>query len=384
MRILMDISSLNAPFWTGIATYAWSVASGLRDLCTEDSLAFSNRGRVSGSPPDYRWSGVAEQTSVLRGMAQRSAVISSLARPAVEQVEAMRILASMKGSIPDVYFEPNIVLKRFKAHRRVVTIHDLSFWNHPEWFPPEAASLKVRFVRSLQIADAIITGSESIKDELCHEFGISRTMVHVVYHGVDHELFTVANAGDSDEMSVLTGAARPYILCVGSLEPRKNLLRLLEAYSALKPSDREQCHLVIAGGGGWRQEQIRNAASRLGSCVSCVGYVDRRALASLYRHAALFVYPSLYEGFGLPPLEAMACGAPVLLSDIPVFREIFGTSALFCDPMRVESITQALESALASPGRLEVMRKRGVALAQGFSWSKSAAAHLTVLHEATV
>lgn len=378
VRILMDIGSLSAP-WTGVATYTWSIASALADLCGQDDVWFASRGRASRTLPGLQWSAVGEQSSTVRLLVGRSRALSSLARPAVERADAVRIMLAMSGRVPDVYFEPNIVFKRHIARRHVVTVHDLSFWHHPEWFPPEAASLRPRLIRSLRVADAIITGSRTVKDELCGEFGLSTKIVHVIYHGVDHEVFMPDCVGSDDGASAALAGKDGYILCVGSLEPRKNLLQLLKAYSMLDAETRDRHHLVIAGFRGWRSEEVERGAAQLAPAVAYVGYVGRRELAALYCHASLFVYPSLYEGFGLPPLEAMACGAPTLLSDIPVFREVFGAAAFFCDTTRAESIAESLNSALADPRALASAREGGIVLARGFSWKKSAEAHLAVL-----
>ena len=284
----------------------------------------------------------------------------------------------MAGAVPDVYFEPNIVLKHRMARRRVVTIHDLSFWSHPEWFPP-AASLRTRLTRSLGEADAVITGSKTVRDELCGELGLSSDLVHVIYHGVDHAVFT-PDGGEDAGLPTGLGGLGAYVLCVGSLEPRKNLMRLLTAYGMLDRTIREQHRLVIAGIRGWRSEEVTRKVEELTPAVTYLGYIERQELAALYRGSSLFVYPSLYEGFGLPPLEAMACGAPTLMSEIPVFREVFGKAALFCDTTRAESIAESLGAILDCPQVLALARERGVALAREFSWEESARAHLAVLH----
>ena len=192
-------------------------------------------------------------------------------------------------------------------------------------------------------------------------------------------MFTSHRGEDAGLPTGLTGCSA-YILCVGSLEPRKNLLRLLTAYGMLDRAIRERHRLVIAGFRGWRSEEVTRKVEELTPAVTYLGYVDRQELAALYRGSSLFVYPSLYEGFGLPPLEAMASGAPTLLSDIPVFREIFGKAALFCDTTRAESIAESLSSILDRPQVLDLARERGIALAQEFSWDESAKAHLAVLH----
>jgi len=378
MRILMDTGSLSAA-WTGVATYTWSLASALLDLIGQDELWFASRGRASRSLPELQWSAAGEPSSPVRLAVRRSPLLSSLTRPLAEEIDAVRTRLAMAGSLPDVYFEPNIVFKRHMARRRVVTVHDLSFWYHPEWFPPEAASLRPRLIRSLRVADAVITGSETIRDELCGEFGLSHDVVHAIYHGVDHGLFTPDCVDTDDDASALLAGKTGFILCVGSLEPRKNLLRLLKAYSMLDAQTRDRHHLVIAGFRGWRSEEVAREAAQLAPSVSYAGYVGRQELVALYRRSSLFVYPSLYEGFGLPPLEAMACGTPTLLSDIPVFREVFGAAALFCDTTRVESIVESLNHVLGDPQVLGSARERGLALAQRFSWEKSAEAHLAVL-----
>ncbi len=167
------------------------------------------------------------------------------------------------------------------------------------------------------------------------------------------------------------------IRCVGSLEPRKNLLRLLKAYSMLDTETRDRHHLVIAGFRGWRSEEVEREAAQLAPAVAYVGYVGRQELSALYRHASLFVYPSLYEGFGLPPLEAMACGAPTP-SRHPRCPRGVGAGGCACDTARAESIAESLNCALADPPGAGVGARRWHRPRAGMSLGRRAQRHTSL------
>jgi glycosyltransferase involved in cell wall biosynthesis len=165
-----------------------------------------------------------------------------------------------------------------------------------------------------------------------------------------------------------------YLLTVGTLEPRKNLPRLFEAFRLLKDRYHIPHKLVVAGPGGWKNQDVFQSVRRLdlSNAIVFAGYVPREVLDSLYRHAAMLVYPSLYEGFGLPPLEAMACGCPVAVSYTSSLPEVVGEAGIYFDPLDIEGIAQAIHQILSSSELRARLVQSGLAQSAKFSWRKTA------------
>lgn len=253
----------------------------------------------------------------------------------------------------------------------VVTVHDLSFLHYPENFQTFKRLYLQRFTKmSVQRARRVIAISESTKRDLVHHYGISPARVDMIHYGLDPRFRPLPSAQVAD-FRVKKGLPEHYILFVGTLEPRKNVVRLIDAYAGL-PHDRPP--LMLIGGKGWLYEEIfaRVEALGLGDSVYFVGYVPAKELPLWYNAADLFVYPSLYEGFGLPPLEAMACGTPVVTSKVSSLPEVVGQAGLLVDPTDVEALTTAMAQALSHAGTQEKMRAAGPKQARTFSWEKAA------------
>ncbi|WP_274379720.1 glycosyltransferase family 1 protein [Campylobacter fetus] len=163
----------------------------------------------------------------------------------------------------------------------------------------------------------------------------------------------------------------PFILFVGSIEPRKNLTTLIQAYNELNLNNID---LVIVGAKGWENSEIHSLIKD-NEHIKFLGFTPDDDLATLYSSATIFVYPSIYEGFGIPPLEAMACGAPILLSDIEVFREIYGNVAEFFSPLNVEELTKKLKNLINNSDKLSIMKNNGLILSKQYSWEKCIQEH---------
>ena len=274
----------------------------------------------------------------------------------------------------DIFHSPDFVLPPTRAGT-ILTVHDLSFLRHPECADPNLrAYLNKAVPRSVHRADVVLADSQNTKDDLVELLGVNPDKVEVVYPGVEGCFRPI-----EDEV-LLEGVRRRYnlpsrfILSLGTLEPRKNFARLIEAFANLQSAICNLQHLVIAGGEGWMYEPIYAKVKELGlgDSVLFLGFVPDEDLPALYNLADLFVYPSLYEGFGLPPLEAMACGVPVVASTRPSLPEVLGQAALLVDPLDVEGLAAAMERALEDEGLRETMVKRGLERAKGLTWRKAA------------
>lgn len=263
------------------------------------------------------------------------------------------------------------------ARRQVVTIHDCAFVDHPEAFSRLFAAWYGWLIpRLARRARRVITVSKFSAERLAMVCKLPPERIDVVYNGVGAHMRPAAPETIADVRRRLSLPER-YVLSLGSLEPRKNLRRLLEAWSRLK---RRDVGLVLAGG---ESSVFRSAGiDVLPVGVQLAGYVADADLPALYSGAEAFVYPSLYEGFGLTVLEAMACGAPVVCSGTTALPEVTGDAAIAVDPMNIDDIADGIERLLSDGPLRERLRQLGLARAAEFTWDKTAAATGAILHQA--
>lgn len=271
----------------------------------------------------------------------------------------------------DVMFMPIQQLPFIRPGRMktVAVVHDLAFHVYPEQFTYKDWMLQHIFTAyACRRADEIIAVSRATADDITKYYG-RRENVNVVHHGVDHDKFKPAD--------ITARPKRPYILYVGQIQPRKNISRLVAAFELLSARG-EDLKLVIAGGHGWLNSSIfRNIElSPERQHIELTGTVSDEKLVELYQNAEVFALPSLYEGFGMPVLEAMACGAPVVTSNVSSLPEIAGDAAVLVDPESVEEIADGILDAMK---RREELRGKGFKRAREFSWDKTAQETLAVI-----
>ncbi len=272
---------------------------------------------------------------------------------------------------------PNLLAKRVA---RVLTIHDLVWKRAAETMQPLNRWLDATLMpQGIRIADRIIAVSEHTALDIQREFPSARHKIRTIPLGIS-SLTTVALR----ESLASLGLTGKYFLFVGTLEPRKNLERLIAAFSALPESLRDTVSLAIAGGDGWGGVNVASIAERFGvqRNVRVLGYVSEEQLSTLYSHALFLAMPSLYEGFGLPLLEAMARGVPVLTSNCSSMPEVAGDAGVLVDPYDVASIMRGLVEMLENSARRSEFSKLAVLNATRFSWDKTAKETLEVFEEA--
>ncbi len=266
----------------------------------------------------------------------------------------------------------------------VLTVHDLSFVRAPEAASPALKRYLDQVVpRSVHRANHILADSQATKDDLIALYDVAPEKVTVLLSGVNPRFQRVRDASILDAVRTRYGIGDvPFILSVGTVQPRKNYERLIEALAAL-PADLHGVHLVIAGGRGWLQESIFAAVKRLGlkDRVHFIGFADDADLPALYSAARCLAFPSLYEGFGLPVLEAMACGTPVVTSNVSSLVEVAGDATLLVDPFSVEQITAALTRLLKDEALRTTLVERGYTQASRFTWEKAAVQLRDVYHQ---
>ena len=272
----------------------------------------------------------------------------------------------------DILHAPDFVLAP-SAKPGIVTIHDLSYLVHPECAVPGVARyLRYAVPPSLARAQAIFADSVATQHDLETYYGVTPKRVEVVYAAVS-DRFRPLDADIIAPIRAKYALPAKFLLSGGTLEPRKNYVRLFEAYARARTQS-ELPPLVVFGRRGWLYEDILAAPERLGiaDSVRFIDYLDDTDLPAVYNLAWGFVYPSLYEGFGLPPLEALACGTPTLVSNVSSLPEVVGKAALLIDPTDVSSLATELIRLVTDEDTRAVLRTAGPVQAQTFSWKTAA------------
>lgn len=307
----------------------------------------------------------------------------SWARILWEQV--MLPLSVAKRDIDIMHFPDYSLPVLLESKPSIITVHDLTYKLFPETFSRGKLLTKLALLGpSLRKAAGIIAVSGNTKKDLIELCGVSPERITVIHNGVDLEVFRPMESGKMREQLAVKYNLEPgYILYVGTLEPRKNITTLIKAFKMLRESHRLPHKLVIAGGKGWLYREIFRAVSELGlkQEVLFTGYIPADELPLFYNGAGVFVYPSLYEGFGLPPLEAMACGVPVVTSDCSSLPEVVGETGIMVNPTDVEALSDAIERILTDRQLAETLSVQGLKRAQEFTWEESARKTMAVYTE---
>lgn len=324
LRIAFNGSALLSPL-TGVGQYAKSLA---------EQLALEERVEIHF----FYAKGWSRE---IRGEPMRQiGTIKSLVKTFVPQayrvsraLQNWRFGAGVRQVRPDLYHEPNFLPLKFDGPT-VITAHDLSWIRYPEMHPAERVEVMNRlFPPALARADHILTDAEYVRQEIIEEFGIPAEKITSVPLGARAVFHPRADAECLPALMAWNLFYRNYVLCVGTLEPRKNLELVIRAYAAMPPAFRQRFPLVIVGMKGWLTSGLESVMQPLVARgeIRPVGFASDEALASLYAGAMVLVYPSLYEGFGLPPLEAMASGTPVIVSDRSTLPEVAGEAGITID-----------------------------------------------------
>ncbi len=371
MRVLLDVSAVpKQPVGAGI--YTIELARGLARTEAVDLHLLCRRNDAT------RWEHIAPGATVHP--------IVPLPRPARLLWEAQRGSAFADRLGCDVWHGPHYTLPRHLACASVVTVHDLTFFDQPETHE----RVKVGFFRraintNSERATRIICVSQHTRDRL-HALVPHHAPIDIARHGIDHNRFRVddapANVAHDSAALARRGITGDFIAFVGTIQPRKALPILVEAFGMLR-SDFPTLRLVIAGGDGWGSRALLDAIRRNQVATSVVrpGYIDDATVAALYRRAAVVAYPSLAEGFGLPALEALACGAPLVTSSGTAMDEFIDDGALTASPGSARELEGALRAALV-PDTAARLRRRGPQIAAAYTWSACVDTHLSTYRAA--
>jgi len=272
----------------------------------------------------------------------------------------------------DVFHASNLIRDVPSGAAITATVHDLTCWLLPE-LHTEGNILADRLFaeRIVPRAHRFVAVSECTRRDAICLWGLEARRVEVIYPGIDEAYFRVS-AAEGRQVAQAYGIDKPYVLFVGSIEPRKNVDRLVQAYESLPASLQQEYSLVLAGPVGWKAQQTLERLRAARAEVRYLGYVPERDLPALTAGATVFVYPSLYEGFGFPVAQAMACGVPVITSDRSSLPEITGGTAMLVNPESTRELAQALEALLVSARLRQRLAAAGRSRARMFSWERCA------------
>jgi glycosyltransferase involved in cell wall biosynthesis len=317
--------------------------------------------------------------------------VSYRVRPLSRHVHERLLLAGLAppmellvGRRPDICIWPNFISwPTMPGVCNVIVIHDLGYLLHSQFMTSHDRDYYSTLVpRALRRADRVIAVSNNCKRELREHLGVPAERIAVVPPAVEPGRFHPRSAEEIERVTQAYGVHGPYILYTGTVEPRKNLISLLDAYAALPQGLRDAFTLVLAGGKGWLDADISRRLDELSTLrIISTGYVSDADLPALYSGARVFVYPSLYEGFGMPPLEAMACGVPVITSSAASLPEVVGDAGLMVEATDTRGLSSAIERVLTDAELAAGMRERGLLRAEGLTWARSARLMLDVLAE---
>lgn len=373
MRIGIDIRCLAEGKRTGVEEYTLAL---LQELFLHDReneyVLFFNAWQRKG--PDLAW--VAEYPNVALKTFHFPNKLLNLALWYLNFPKLDRLVGGT-----DIFFLPNLNFAAVSRKTKlVVTAHDLSFELFPETFSWKQRlwHYLVNFRQLVRRADRVIAVSQSTKGDLITEYQVPAEKILVVPSGIDRR-FRRMDRNDPDLMRVKEKYHLPYrfILFLGTFEPRKNIGALIRSYQVLQRSGNEtlkKYDLVLAGTRGWECDDIFRMyeASPCRERIHLPGFIADEDKVALYNLASVFVYPSFYEGFGFPPLEAMACGTPVIVSHSSALPEVVGAAGLMIDPYQPDELYQALASVLGNQVLMTDLAEKGLKQAESFSWERSA------------
>lgn len=380
MKLIFDLDPLRVPV-TGIGRYTLELAKGMRQKAEVEDLKYQFLLSWVPSPELLvdKYGGAGKQG----GKADQYASLKTMAFKMIKAV-ARRYAGFLKGlrCLPYrdyVYHSPSYSLPNFVKHG-AVTIHDMSMFRVPEFHPADRIAHQCRIIPDIvRRAKLVLTVSEFSRSEILDYFDIDPRRVVSVPLGVDPMFKPISEMPGTETVVASLGLdSQSYTLFVSTMEPRKNIERLIEVYSRLPEEVRKNVPLVLVGGSGWRSEAIHEKIKQAEAegWLRYMAYVSEEVLPHLFANAKVFAFISLYEGFGLPVLEAMASGVPVLCSNAASLPEVGGDAVLYVDPLDDAQILAGLLRLLQDDSLCKALAEKGLERAKGFTWQKTVDATL--------
>jgi glycosyltransferase involved in cell wall biosynthesis len=299
--------------------------------------------------------------------------------------EQIAVPVDLRREGVDLFHAPHYVLPPLTPCRSVVTIHDCIHLRFPQYLPNRISYAYARgsLWYATHRSSRVLTVSEASKRDILRYFRVPESKISVIYNAIDERFGEPPDEEEVGRVRERYQLSDPFVLYAGNIKPHKNLERLIEAFHMLRRDGLDHVKLLIIGDEISKYATLRRAVHRLKlhKHVRFFGFVADRTLAVLYRLAGVFVFPSLYEGFGLPPLEAMASGTPVITSNVSSLPEVVGDAALLIDPYEPDAIAHAMRRVLTEPALRDDLRARGFARAREFSWDRSVARVREIYHQ---
>lgn len=350
MRIGLTVDALS-PRLTGIGRYTWELCQGLHDADEITDLAFFRFNEWVRNPDEF----LSPQIKQYRGP------------------KAYRRWMARRGFKRRLVHGTNYFLPS-PAESGIVTVHDLSVFSHPDAHPAERIrSFEKEFLSSLNRASHVITDSNTIRQELIEQFSLAPDRVRAVYLGVSEAFKPQPHSLIAPDIRRLVGSdVKDYILCVATFEPRKRIEAAISAHALMCDRAGLDIPLVLVGAVGWKNERLHDLihAEQAKNRLIVLGYVPEENLPTLYAGAKLFLYPSIYEGFGLPPIEAMRSGVPVIVANRSCLPEVTRGGALLVDPDDLDSFAEAIENALVDKELRQRLIATGLTVASSYTWRR--------------
>jgi glycosyltransferase involved in cell wall biosynthesis len=377
LRVSLDVTAVPA-HPVGAGQYTVQLARALSQRPDIDLVIVARRR------DGLRWSAAAPGSSLVAAAPEP--------RPLRLTWEQVRLPVLLRHEAVAVHHGPHYTMPEHSSVPAVVTVHDLSFFEEPQWHQRSKVWLFTRAIKvAARRAAVVVCPSQATADELSRWCRVDAEVV-VAHHGVDLDRFAPSEptpGSDAARLSTLEvgsaaggtrgllGDGTPFIAFVGTLEPRKDVPTLVRAFTRVADGHPDT-RLVLAGGAGWGASQVAEAVARSGveDRIIRTGYVGDEVVPALYRSAVAVVYPALYEGFGLPALEAMACGAVVVTTSGSAMEEVAGDAAILVPPGDATALSGALDSVLAGDGTDPGRRQRGLDIAARHTWAASATRHV--------
>lgn len=369
MRIGIDISRTVGQM-VGVGRYAQELVLALADIDKENEYLLYPQFWQCFQPPGTSFDWIPRQANfrIYSSWMPRRMVFEWMHKTQWPQDYLL-------GS-PDLVHSVAFTSPPLKKGKLVVTIPDMTFETHPQFHFDE----NIKFCReqsrlAARRADLIIAVSEQTKHDIIHILGIPAERIRVTYLAASSVYKPFKDQNEVREVLNKHGVNTPYILFVGAIEPRKNIAGLIRAYDSLDAGLKETFKLFIIGASGWHNVEVYNLVSELGlqEKVKFLGFVPDEDLVFFYNGASVFVYPSFYEGFGIPVVEAMACGAPVITSNTSSLPEVVGEAGIMIDPGDIQGIADAMSKVLTDSSLQEELQKKSLERAKQFSWRRCAA-----------
>jgi len=382
MKIVINTNSLLSPL-TGIGQYTYQLSKKLKEIDTDNGYAY-----YYGFFSDELLSKVDHESTPQQSLEQYKIRTFQNVKNMVKQIPVVgkvgrelrmafsKTLQRVNAPKFDLYFEPNFIpLEEIRTKKIVTMVFDLSVLLYPEWHPKSRVEIFEKyFQKGLKRSDIILTSTNFIKQQIIEHLKIEEFRIGVTPIDCNKEKFKLHDPEIVSSYLKKNQIPENYLMFVGSIEPRKNILGILKAYQILPEHLRKDLYLVFCGPSGWKNQSIYEFIEKngLNNKIIFMNYITDEHLSYIYNRAKALVYPSFYEGFGLPPLEAMSSGCPAIVSDIPTHREVCGDAVLYADPHSPEQISSVIQKVLEDGSLQQSMRKKGLEQSQKFSWERTA------------